>query len=131
MFYVEKFTFFNSFFIGLIYFISQQIDNHLRQIVDFIFLPFFLTFFVVNQTSEKNYIHFLTFFFPSIFPPNFLSLAFSGSRTELKGFKLKKMVIKLKTTQSIEPDKESVDLFNSTNQGVKKSSLFQNAYSTS
>ena len=44
MFYVEKFTFFNSFFIGLIYFIIQQIDNHLRQIVDFIFLPFFLTF---------------------------------------------------------------------------------------
>ena len=32
------------FFIGLIYFIIQQIDNHLRQIVDFIFLPFFLTF---------------------------------------------------------------------------------------
>ena len=37
--------FFNNFFIGLIYFIIQQIDNHLRQIVDFIFLPLFLTFF--------------------------------------------------------------------------------------
>ena len=90
------------FFIGLIYFIIQQIDNHLRQIVDFIFLPFFLTFFfVVNQTKEnefffffplnflwitkqvkKNYIPFLTFFFPSIFPPNFLSLAFSRNQTE-------------------------------------------------
>ena len=64
MFYVEKFTFFNSFFIGLIYFIIQQIDNHLRQIVDFIFLPFFLTFFfVVNQTKENEFF----FFFPLIF----------------------------------------------------------------
>ena len=45
MFYVEKFTFFNCFFIGLIYFIIQQIDNYLRQIVDFIFLSFFLDFF--------------------------------------------------------------------------------------
>ena len=68
-----------------------------------------------NQTSEKNYIHFLTFFFPSIFLPNFLSLAFSENQTELKGFQLKKMVVKLKTTQSIEPNEESVDLFNSTN----------------
>ena len=68
-----------------------------------------------NQTSEKNYIHFLTFLFPSNFPPNFLSLAFSGNQIELKGFKLKKMVVKLKTTQSIEPNEESVDLFNSTN----------------
>ena len=101
MFYVEKFTFFNYFFIGLIYFIIQQIDNYLRQIVDFIFLPFFLTFlfvvnqtkeneffffslefFMDNQTSEKNYIHFLTFFFPFFFPPNFLSLTFSGNQTE-------------------------------------------------
>ena len=49
------------FFIGLIYFIIQQIDNHLRQIVDFIFLPFFLTFFfVVNQTKENEFF----FFFP-------------------------------------------------------------------
>ena len=100
MFYVEIFTFFNSFFIGLIYYYSTNY-NHLRQIVDFIFLPFFLTFlFVVNQTkeneffffslefsmdnqtSEKNYIPFLTFFFSSIFPLNFLSLAFSGNQTE-------------------------------------------------
>ena len=101
MFYVEKFTFFNSFFIGLIYFIIQQIDNHLRQTVDFIFLPFFLIFFLWltkqkkmnsfffslkfsmdNQTSEKNYINFLPFFFPSIFPPNFLSHSFSGNQIE-------------------------------------------------
>ena len=100
MFYVEKFTFFNYFFIGLIYFIIQQIDNYLRQIVDFIFLPFFLDFFLWlakqkkmnscffslefsmdNQTSEKNYIPFLSFFFPFIFPPNFLSLTFSENQT--------------------------------------------------
>ena len=36
---------FQQFFIGLIYLIIQQINNHLRQIVDFIFFPFFLTFF--------------------------------------------------------------------------------------
>ena len=88
------------FFIGLIYFIIQQIDNYLRQIVDFIFLPFFLDFFLWltkqkkmnsfffslefsmdNQTSEKNYIPFLSFFFPFIFPPNFLSLTFSENQT--------------------------------------------------
>ena len=99
MFYVEKFTLFNSLFIGLIYFIIQQIDNYLRQIVDFIFLPFFLDFFswltrqkkmnsffslefsMDNQASEKIYIPFLSFFFPSIFPLNFLSLAFSWNQT--------------------------------------------------
>ena len=37
------------FFIGLIYFIIQQIDNHLRQIVDFIFLPFFLPIFFLSH----------------------------------------------------------------------------------
>ena len=40
-----------------------------------------------NQTSEKNYIHFLTFFVPSIFPPNFLSLTFSGNQTKPRGMK--------------------------------------------
>ena len=61
MFYVEKYTLFNSFFIRLIYFIIQQIDNYLRQIVDFIFLSFFLDFFfVVNQTKENEFF----FFFP-------------------------------------------------------------------
>ena len=64
MFYVEIFTFFNSFFIGLIYYYSTNY-NHLRQIVDFIFLPFFLTFlFVVNQTKENEFF----FFFPLNFP---------------------------------------------------------------
>ena len=80
MFYVEKFTFFNCFFIGLIYFIIQQIDNYLRQIVDFIFLPFFLDFFLWLTKQKK-----MTFFFPLNFPwiPKqvkkiiFLSLAFS------------------------------------------------------
>ena len=49
----------------------------------------------------------------------------------LKGFKLKKMVVELKTTQPVEPDEESVeldeepiDLFNSIGQGVQKPSLF-------
>ena len=85
------------FFIGLIYFIIQQIDNHLRQSVDFVFLNFFswltkqkkmnsfffsLEFFMDNKQVKKNYIPFLTFFFPSIFPPNFLSLAFSGNQTK-------------------------------------------------
>ena len=45
---------------------------------------FSLEFSLDNQTSEKNYIHFLTFFFPSIFPPNILSLAFSRNQTELE-----------------------------------------------
>ena len=55
---------FSNFFIGLIYFIIQQIDNYLRQIVDFIFLSFFLDFFfVVNQTKENEFF----FFFPLIF----------------------------------------------------------------
>ena len=44
-------------------------------------------------------------------------------QTNLKGFKLKKMVVKPKTTQSIEPNEEPVDLFSSTSRGVKKSSL--------
>ena len=68
------------FFIGLIYFIIQQIDNHLRQIIDFVFLSFFLDFFfMVNQIKENE------FFFPLDFPWItkqvkkfiFLSLAFS------------------------------------------------------
>ena len=41
---------------------------------------FSLDFSMNNQTSEKNYIHFLIFFFLSIFPPNFLSLAFFGNQ---------------------------------------------------
>ena len=70
----------------------------IRQIIEFIFLSFFLDlffivnqtkennffsleFFMDNQTSEKIYITFLTFFFPSIFPSNFLSLAFFGNQT--------------------------------------------------
>ena len=68
MFYVKKFKLFNSFFIGLIYFIFQQINNHLRQFVYFIFLPFFLDFFffffVVNQIKENKFF----FCFPLNFP---------------------------------------------------------------
>ena len=38
----------------------------------------------------------------------------------LKGFKLKIMVVEPKTTQLVESDKEPVNLFSSTGQGVQK-----------
>ena len=90
MFYVEKFTFINSFFIGLISFIIQQIDNHLRQIVDFIFLLFFLTFFfplnfpwIIKQV--KNIIFFsLPFSFLLFFLPIFFLSHFSGTKQSLR-----------------------------------------------
>ena len=34
------------------------------------------------------------------------------------------MVVEPKMTQPVEPDKESIDLFNSTDRGVQKPSLF-------
>ena len=45
---------------------------------------FSLQFSMDNQTSEKIYIPFLSFFFPFIFPPNFLSFAFFGNQTQPK-----------------------------------------------
>ena len=77
MFYVEKFTFFNSFFIELIDFIIQQINNHLKQIVDFIFLLFFLNFFFFplnfpRITKQVKKIIFI--FLPFSFLPFFLSI---------------------------------------------------------
>ena len=61
-------------------FIIQQIDNHLKQIVDFIFLLFFLYFFSWLTKQKK-----MNFFFPLNFPWitkqvkkfMFISLAFS------------------------------------------------------
>ena len=47
-------------------------------------------------------------------------------QTCLKGFKLKMMVVKPKTAQLVEPDEKPINLFNSTDQGVQKPSLFQN-----
>ena len=96
-----------------IYFIIQQIDNHLRQIVDFVFLPFFIDFFFVvnqkkkneffffslefsmdNQTSEKNYIHFSLaygtkhslnlFLFSFIFPLHFFPSYFPSNFLKIK-----------------------------------------------
>ena len=52
---------FQQFFIGLIYLIIQQINNHLRQIVDFIFFPFFLTFFFFWLTKQKKINSFFAF----------------------------------------------------------------------
>ena len=44
-------------------------------------------------------------------------------QTYLKGLKLKKIVVELKTTQSVKLDEESVDLFKSTGRMVQKSSI--------
>ena len=77
MFYVEKFTFFKSFFIGLIYFIIQQIDNNW-----FCFPSIFpWLFFVVNQTKENEFFIFFPLNFPWITKQVkkiiFISLVFS------------------------------------------------------
>ena len=44
-------------------------------------------------------------------------------QTCLKGFKLKMMVVELKTAQPVESDEELIDLFNSIGQRVQKFSL--------
>ena len=44
-------------------------------------------------------------------------------QTYLKGLKLKKIVVELKTAQLVKLDEESIDLFKSTGRMVQKSSL--------
>ena len=44
-------------------------------------------------------------------------------QTYLKGLKLKKIIVELKTAQSVKLDEELVDLFKSTGRMVQKSSI--------
>ena len=55
-----------------------------------------------------------------VFNQNLVSNAFQSC---LKGFKLKMMVVELKTAQPVESDEELIDLFNSIGQRVQKFSL--------
>ena len=48
-----------------------------------------------------------------------LKLVLNIFQTCLKGFKLKMIVVEPKTTQSVEPNEESVDLFSSTGQMIQ------------
>ena len=58
-----------------------------------------------NQTSEKIYISFLNFLFSSIFPPNFLSLAFSRNKHNLNKIPLN-ILSKSVVVRILSPGKE-------------------------
>ena len=57
---------------------------------------------ITKQTSEKIYIHFLSFFFPSIFPPNFLSRPFFGNQTQPQKNWLFNMILEFSLVRSHE-----------------------------
>ena len=59
-----------------------------------------------------------------------LKLYINAFRSCLKGFKLKKIVVEPKMTQSVEWNEEPIDWFDLTSRRVQKPSLFQNDCST-